>query len=221
MTERVDPDSQSSAARSGDFNSDSKRVEFSQGESCARLEALFTGNVVGAFSLALTDKIDRAVTKASGLNRSACWAIVTIGTEPNSSIDTLRRMLDLEHSSMVRLVAKLVDQKLVTKHRGTGDDNRVVCVALTPAGMDVFRKIAEARHTVLESLTSGLTKAETAYLKRIVEKVMVQIVDPGDDQHYVCRLCDPDVCDQRLCPVNRAYPDLYELPDHLRSVASN
>ena len=49
----------------------------------------------------------------------------------------------------------------------------------------------------------------------------VQIVDPGDDQHYVCRLCDPDACDQTKCPVNLAYPDLYDDPAARCRSASN
>lgn len=191
------------------------------GDACARVEALFTGNVIGAFGLALTDKIDRAVTKAAGLNKSACGAIVTIGTEPNSSIDELRRMLDLEHSSVVRMVAKLEERGLVRKSRGAGDDNRVVRVSLTEAGALTFGRILRARQQVLLSLTSAMSDAETAFLERLIGKAMVQIVDPGDDQHYVCRLCDMDVCDQTRCPVNLAYPDLYEEPaGHCRS-ASN
>ena len=58
---------------------------------------LFVGNIIGAFSRALSDKMDRAVRDAAGLSNSACYAIVTIGSEPNSSIETLRRMLSLEH----------------------------------------------------------------------------------------------------------------------------
>ena len=191
------------------------------GEDCARIESLFTGNIVGAFGLALTDKIDRAVMKASGLNKSACGAMVTIGTEPGSSIDELRRMLDLEHSSVVRMVAKLEDQGLVSKSRGSGIDNRVVRVALTDAGKTMFGKILKARQQVLLSLTSALSDAEESFLKRLIGKVMVQIVDPGDDQHHVCRLCDPDACDQTICPVNLAYPDLYEEPAGRSPHASN
>ena len=59
---------------------------------------LFLGNVVGAFSRALSDKMDRAVTDAIGMSTSAAYAIVQIGTEPNSTIDELRKMLSLEHS---------------------------------------------------------------------------------------------------------------------------
>lgn len=191
------------------------------GEDCARIESLFTGNIIGAFGLALTDKIDRAVMKASGLNKSACGAMVTIGTEPGSSIDELRRMLDLEHSSVVRMVAKLEDQGLARKARGAGDDNRVVRVSLTEAGEAVFGKILRARQEVLLSLTSALSDPEEAFFKRLIGKIMVQIVDPGDDQHYVCRLCDPDACDQTKCPVNLAYPDLYDDPAARCRSASN
>lgn len=174
---------------------------------------LFMANILGAFTMGLNDKINRAVSAAAGLNSSACYAVVTIGTEPGSTIEELRRMLDLEHSSAVRTIAKLETKGLVTKSRRPCDDKRVVRINLTQAGEDIFCRILDARQAVLTRVTSKMTEEERTLLNGLIRKVMPDVVEPGDDQHYVCRLCDMEACDQRICPVNLAYPELTEIPD--------
>jgi len=174
---------------------------------------LFMANILGAFTMALNDKMNRAVSTAVGLNSSACYAVVTIGTEPGSTIEELRRMLDLEHSSAVRTIAKLEAKGIVTKSRRSSDDRRIVRITLTRSGEDIFCRILDARQGVLTKVTSKMTDEERNLLNGLIRKGMPDVVKPGDDQHYVCRLCDMEACDQRICPVNLAYPELTEIPD--------
>ena len=174
---------------------------------------LFVGNIIGAFSRALSDKMDRAVREAAGLSNSACYAIVTIGSEPSASIETLRRMLGLEHSSLVRLIDRMERQGLLQRIRGTCKDLRKVKVSLTDQGENRFTKILAARRKVLENTLSSLTREERGLVSSAIFKMMMSVVDGGDDQHYVCRLCDLESCPQDNCPVNLAYPELYELSE--------
>lgn len=174
---------------------------------------LFAGNVLGAFSRALSDKVEHAVCEATGLSSSACSAVVTVGSEPDSSIETLRRMLSLEHSSLVRLLDRLERRGLLKRVRGSRTDQRMVSVSLTGKGEDCFTAILEARRATLEEVMLPLGSAERKLMVGIVAKMMPHVVYPGDDQHYVCRLCDLEVCPQEECPVNLAYPDLFELPE--------
>lgn len=174
---------------------------------------LFAGNVLGAFARALSDKVEQAVCEATGLSSSACSAIVTVGSEPDSSIETLRRMLSLEHSSLVRLLDRLEQRGFLRRIRGSNVDQRMVSVSLTDEGEDCFTAILDARRATLEEVMLPLGSAERKLMIGMVAKMMPHVVDPGDDQHYVCRLCDLEVCPQTDCPVNLAYPDLFELPD--------
>ena len=191
-----------------------KKIDSNGVSNGASLSAdLFVGNIIGAFSRALSDKMDRAVRDAAGLSNSACYAIVTIGSEPNSSIETLRRMLSLEHSSLVRLIDRMERQGLLQRIRGTCKDLRKVKVSLTDQGEDCFTMILAARRKILEDTLSSLTCEEKRLIFSIISKVMMSVVDGGDDQHYVCRLCDLESCPQDSCPVNLAYPELYELPE--------
>ena len=151
----------------------------------------FVENVFGVFARALCDKMDAAVQGAVKLSSSACYSIVQVGSEPNCSIETLRRMLALEHSSVVRLVSGLEKKGLLQRVRGTAHDRREVSVVLTEEGETCFTKILEARGRILKKAVGRLD---------------------ADEQRYVCRLCDLEVCPQEKCPVNLAHPQFYELP---------
>ena len=165
----------------------------------------YVANVFGAFSVAFTDKMNRAVTDVTGLSISACQTIVTIGTEPGSTIDDLRRMLGVDHSSMVRAIAKLESRGLLFKERNNGRDARTVNVSLTELGSSTFEKIIKVREKFLFSIVTRLSEPEMNDILSLVFKVIDIVVDEGDDQHRVCRLCDISNCDQRICPVNLAY----------------
>lgn len=173
----------------------------------------FVENVFGAFARALSDKMDNAVQSAVNLSSSACYSIVQVGSEPNSSIETLRRMLALEHSSTVRLINGLEKKGLLQRVRGTAHDRREVRVVLTELGESCFTKILDARRCILENAVSRLDLEEKNMMLRLIGKMMPAIVDGGDDQHYVCRLCELEVCPQEICPVNLAHPQFYEVPD--------
>lgn len=157
--------------------------------------------------------MDNAVQSAVNLSSSACYSIVQVGSEPNASIETLRRMLALEHSSTVRLINGLEKKGLLKRVRGTAHDRREVSVVLTDLGETYFTKILDARRSILESAVARLDLEEKSMMLRLIGKMMPAIVDGGDDQHYVCRLCELEVCPQEICPVNLAHPQFYELPD--------
>lgn len=173
----------------------------------------FVENVFGVFARALSDKMDNAVQSAVNLSSSACYSIVQVGSEPNSSIETLRRMLALEHSSTVRLINGLEKKGLLERVRGTAHDRREVRVVLTELGETCFTKILDARRSVLQSTVSQLDLEEKSTALKLIGKMMPAIVNGGDDQHFVCRLCELEVCPQEICPVNLAHPQFYELPD--------
>ena len=183
----------------------------------------FVGNVLGAFSRALSDRMDEAVARATGLTNSACYVIIQVGTEPNSSIETLRRMLSLDHSSLVRALTKLENANILERVRGDKNDARVVRIRLTMEGEEVFTKILDARRIVLDRSVENLSKTELNQLQVLINKMAGEVVIGGDDQHFVCRLCELEACPQELCPMNCAHPDHFELPDEpfKRRVDSN
>lgn len=184
----------------------------------------YFGNAVGVFTRAVSDKVDQAVRKVSGLSTSACYAIVTIGTEPNSTIDELRRMLNLEHSTVVRLMDRLQTMDFITRKKATGEraDRRQVRIELTEAGEEIFTKILDARRAILNNLISDFSEEEKLVFHRFIERLLPKTVEAGDDQNTVCRLCELEVCPAQICPVNNSFPENYREPEvpFKRKVAS-
>lgn len=172
----------------------------------------FVGNAIGAFSRALSDKIDFAWTKATGRNISLCYAINQIGCEPGSSIKTLSKMLNLEHSSLVRLLDQLERDSLIQRF-DSKSDKREKNIFLTETGEEILTQLINARRRVVQPMTGLLDDMEIKTLHILIAKMMPAVVIGGDDQHYVCRLCELEACPQELCPVNLCFDEWYELPE--------
>jgi MarR family transcriptional regulator, negative regulator of the multidrug operon emrRAB len=171
----------------------------------------FIANALGTFGRGMSDKIDASVEAVTGLSKSFCYVIVQVGSEPNASIETLRKRVRMDHSSMVRNLDKLQELGLVIRKKNRDKDCRVVNINLTKAGEEKFTRILMTRRYYLQKLTASLTEAELEILSLLMGKMFQFVVDAGDDQHFVCRLCDLEVCPQQMCPVNCAHPDNYEL----------
>ena len=150
-----------------------------------RFDDPFLGNSIGAFARALSDRMDNAITKATGLSCSACHAIVQIGCEPNLTIDRLSKMLDLKHSSVVRLVDRLEGQELVRRARGKTEDMRQVSLELTDVGEDYFARILESRRGVLNPVVSGLKNEEKKTLMQLIHKLEPAVMISGRDLQLI------------------------------------
>src|ERR671915_1421545 len=96
-------------------------------------EAGREANLLGAVSLAVSDRVRAAAERGAAQGGSAPAALVSLaGYLDGSPIDTVRSPLRLSHSATVRLVDRLVEGGLA--RRREGPDRRSVAVELTPAG---------------------------------------------------------------------------------------
>ncbi len=172
----------------------------------------FVGNALGAFARALSDKIDDAWVLTSGKSTAACYAINQIGCEPGSSIKTLSGMLGIEHSSLVRLLDHLERDGLIERVNDQVD-KRGKKIFLSAKGESLWTDMINARRRVVEPMTGLLDDKELGTLIKLVGKLMPAVVRGGDDQHYVCRLCELEICPQEMCPVNLCFEEWIEIPD--------
>lgn len=166
----------------------------------------FVGNAVGAFACALSDKVDHAWTRLTGRGVTTCYAINQIGSEPGSSIKTLTGMLNIEHSSLVRLLDGLERDGLIER-RLDPEDRRGKKVYLSILGEELLTEMLNARRRILEPMTGRLDDSEMQSLFNLLEKMMPAIVIGGDDQHFVCRVCELEMCPQEFCAVNGCYEE--------------
>jgi DNA-binding MarR family transcriptional regulator len=167
-------------------------------------------NIVGALTLALSDRVRDATETAAGRSATAPHALVALHEFlGHRTMDELRRAIGLTPSGAVRLVDRLVEGGYV--ERRPGPDGRSVALVLTSRGTRAARRVLAARSDALDSLLLGLSAAERTSLTNITEKLLGAITrqrladrEEGHDPQggWLCRLCDFDACgrDEGMCP---------------------
>ena len=105
-----------------------------------------------------------------GLSHTGFALLVTIWVGGPQEVRSLARKHRLSKPSITSAIGTLERAGLVTRER-SGDDRRLVSVALTAQGRRLVRKAQAALHRCERALTAGLTKAErrqmAAWLRRV------------------------------------------------------
>jgi MarR family transcriptional regulator, negative regulator of the multidrug operon emrRAB len=168
-------------------------------------------NLVAAWSLAVADRVTAAADTAAGRGGQAPAALVALHEfAAGSTIDQLRQVLGISHSTTVRLIDGLVADGHVSRTPHT-DDRRSVVVTLTPAGRRTARRILAGRREAVQGTLEGLSEQERRSLMHLAEALIGQIVDLKLDERargneppsgWLCRLCDFQACGRPvgLCP---------------------
>ena len=105
-----------------------------------------------------------------GLSHTGFALLVTIWVGGPQEVRGLARKHRLSKPSITSAIGTLERAGLVTRER-SGDDRRLVSVALTAQGRRLVRRAEAALHRCERALTAGLTKAErrqmAAWLRRV------------------------------------------------------
>jgi len=163
----------------------------------------YSNNLLGALSLALTDRVTAALETTLGIGANAGPALLSIGTRPEESIDQLSHVLGLTHSATVRIVDRLAQRGWVRRDRGA-NDGRTASLTLTSTGRAAFRRLLRARNTALNHVTGVLGDRENETLRKLLAKMLASL--PGDraEARHICRTCEHGVCVGARCPVGSA-----------------
>jgi DNA-binding MarR family transcriptional regulator len=172
-------------------------------------------NLLGALSLALSDRISDAISAAAAQSErpgaetasEALSALHHFLERP--SIDRLRTVLGLTSSGTVRLVDRLERAGYV--ERGPGQDGRTTIVTLTAEGARVAQRVSDAREAVLADALEALTPTERTALEAVTGQLLVGLMRGPGATRWSCRLCNTGVCGVRTreCPVSRAAYERY------------
>jgi DNA-binding MarR family transcriptional regulator len=99
--------------------------------------------------------------------------LLNLAFEPGHALPmrALTENVLLSQPSVSRLVARLADRGILEK-REHPTDARATIVAITPAGMTVFRRVARLHGASIESRIDGaLDETDMAELRRICDKL--------------------------------------------------
>jgi DNA-binding MarR family transcriptional regulator len=154
-------------------------------------------NLLGAFVLAVADRIRLETEQSVGHTGSAAAALVTIAHFPGRSVEFLRQAIGLSHPASVRVVDRLVEHDLVRRRpSGSGP---AVALTVTAAGRRQARAILDVRARVVADALPRLSAAESATLTAVLEKGLAHL--SGSPGSVICRLCDQGRCRRVDCPV--------------------
>jgi DNA-binding MarR family transcriptional regulator len=162
-------------------------------------------NLLAAAALAVSDRIELAVARATGLEARAPAALLTLdspGAAP--TVSGLASALNLTHSGTVRLVDRLAAAGLV--ERRPGSDRRSVELALTPEGRRMVARVRSARNDTAANLLELLTDDQRDQLTRVQQALLSATDEHNAELPWVCRLCDRYACRHGRggCPVEEA-----------------
>jgi MarR family transcriptional regulator, negative regulator of the multidrug operon emrRAB len=153
-------------------------------------------NLLGALSLAVMDQIEQGARDIIGRAGETPAALIVIGYGPITN-DKLRRILGLSHSGTVRLVDRLVSDRLV--ERRPGKDGREVALHLTAKGAASRKDLLSSRISAVASFLDVLSPSERKRLRELIRDVLARQDTSEMDRFTICRMCDNGVCSN--CPL--------------------
>ncbi len=162
-------------------------------------------NLVGAFALAVADRMSAGMDDLGAPAGSAAAALLLVHHGHVRRIDDLRAPLALTQTGVVRLVDRLTAAGLVERVPGAVPDRRKVALSLTRNGARRARALLRARERALAELLADLAPAQVTELGAVCESVLATIAADAPAPARLCRYCDEQACDLTLCPVELAH----------------
>lgn len=157
-----------------------------------------TTNLLGALSLAVSDRIESYMKEALNRSGESAATIIFLGYTPGLTVEILRQVLSLSHPGTVRLVDRLCEDGLVERRKAK--DRRAVSLHLTRKGSAARKKLMTSRNELLESSLKGLNNSERIMLGKLIAKVLVELPETEMDKHHICRHCSVALCSND-CPI--------------------
>ena len=174
-------------------------------------------NLVGAWSLAVADRVAAAAEAAAGSGGRTAAALVALHEFAGGrTLEDLRDVLGFTHSAAVRLADNLVLAGYLV--RGSDpDDGRAVALTLTAAGRAAARRVVRARREAIEATLAQLSTRERRALEVLVARLTADITalrlaerreGTLPPNGWLCRLCDLQACGRPdgRCPAVRHAP---------------
>lgn len=154
-------------------------------------------NLLGALSLAVMDRIEQGARDTIGHGGEMPAALVVIGYGPGITNDKLRRILGRSHSGTVRLVDRLVSERLV--ERRPGKDGRQVALHLTAKGAATRQDLLASRISAVTAFVDVLSPSGRKRLGELIHDVLARQDTSELDRFTICRMCDDRFCGN--CPL--------------------
>ena len=159
-------------------------------------------NLVGAFALAVADRVAAATEAACGAGGAAAAVLVHLHRHPETSVSDLAAVVGVGGSGGVRLVDRLAAQGLVTR-APSPTDRRTVLLRLTGAGAETARLVLDAREEAVRRTVEALDADRRTALEQLLPDLVTAQPSSWTEVLRTCRLCDVAACRQGPgCPLD-------------------
>lgn len=160
-------------------------------------------NLVGAFALAVADRVTAATEAACGAGGAAAAVLVHLHRRPETSVSDLAAVVGVGGSGGVRLVDRLAAQGLVTRVPSP-TDRRTVLLRLTATGTEMARRVLDAREGAVRRTVAALDEDQRTALERLLPDLVSGLPSSWTEVLRTCRLCDVAACRRSPgCPLDR------------------
>jgi len=149
-------------------------------------------NLLGALSLAASDRIGEGAAAAASHGGAHPAALVHLLAYPGDSVEQLARILRISQPGAVQATNRLEAAGLV--ERRPGKDARTRALHLTRRGRTVAREVLAERTEAVGDLLDALDAEERAQLVPLLEKLVASLADDRPQALTVCRMCDRGAC---------------------------
>ena len=96
-----------------------------------------------------------AVERAAGIGGAQLWALAEIAAADELSVGDLARQMGIKSPTASNLVRSLLERDFVRKLRAR-EDQRIVCVSVTPEGKALLRRAPQPLEGLLQSALARL-----------------------------------------------------------------
>jgi len=131
------------------------------------------GVLIGAARRRIKQAVGQRL-RGHGLSPQQFWLLVAIQEAEGVSLRELAETRRVDPPTACRVVMALTRKGLVRAH-GDPRDRRRSCLRLTPRGVETARQVRPLALELRETMAHGLSAAELAAARRVLQKVMANM----------------------------------------------
>ena len=150
------------------------------------------GQLLGALSLATSDRFRGSVDTSLGRAGAHAAALVHLEAYPGEPVSALGDVLGVSQPAAVKVADRLASDGLL--ERRSGPDRRTRALHLTEAGRRAAGRVLADRAEQLDRIVAVLDASERAALRPLLEKLVAGLAADRPGALTVCRLCDRETC---------------------------
>jgi DNA-binding MarR family transcriptional regulator len=133
------------------------------------------GSAMYSLVRAIKNEMETCCKLCGGINEKELIVIVYVGQNQNVKMSDIADNIEAPTSTLTNIVDKLVEKKYLSRDH-SGEDRRVINVALTPKGKDAYKILITQKKLVAEKALSQFNEKEQQTFIKYINILSASIV---------------------------------------------